>query len=118
MPIRDWLVLVAIVVAVTGRAGFPGCPAHFKAQDINVTGGQPADTSCGIRHSLISPVTGATEERSRCYWPSDEIRSVKTKNGPGELAWNGPRIGKRTTAFMGHYPAGFYLEVPKSARPE
>jgi hypothetical protein len=62
MPIRTWLMLVAIVVAATGRAEFPGCPLHFKARDINVAGGQPADTSSGIRHSVISPVTSATDK--------------------------------------------------------
>jgi hypothetical protein len=69
IPIRTWLMLVAIVVAATGRAEFPGCPAHFKAQDANVTDGQLADTSSGMRRSIISPVTGATDRSPRGSGP-------------------------------------------------
>jgi hypothetical protein len=69
MPIRTWLMLVDIVVAVTGRAELPGCPAHLKVQYINVTGGQPAGTSAGTRHSVISPVTSATDKSPSSILP-------------------------------------------------
>ena len=61
--------LVAIVVAATGKAEFPGCRAHLKAQDINVIGGRSADTSSAIRHFVMSPVTCATDKSPSASGP-------------------------------------------------